>query len=128
MERITWSDVNKHFKVGDEVWACAFEPTKDKESKHNFCKPVKGVLVTDLIKERDEQNRKNNKRAEIRYFIPYKQNGVDLARSRAVTIYSRYFCKTEEECKVLYNELVQECINWHLQEVEDLKQYLLEEV
>ena len=124
MKPVTYGDVRKEFKLDDEVWACAFKPTVDKEGKHNYSKPVRGRLVTDNSELKDLDRRKNGY-SHINYFVPYKKNGVDLAWSKAVSIYARYFCRTKKESTDFYNELIQSHIKWLEQEADNLRKLLI---
>lgn len=124
MKPVTWGDVKNVFKVDDEVWACAFQPTSDKEGKHNFSKPIRGRLVCGNTESSDKYRRDKGYK-DVAYFVPYKKNGIDLAWSKAVTIYARYFSKTEQESIDFYNKLVQEHIDWLTKEAESLKSLLI---
>lgn len=118
---VTWGDVKDHFKVGDIVYACAYTPTYNKEGRHNYQKPIRGMLVLDNSEERCEKRAKAGY-DEPRYFVPFKKNGKDLAWSKAVTVYSRYFTDDENESKEYYNKLVREQLHWHQAEIEKLKE------
>lgn len=121
---ISYADINNNFRLDDEVWACAYKPTNNKEGRSNYSRPIRGRLVAENTKSRDEFRRSRGY-ADIRAFVPYKKNGKDLAWSKAVTIYSRYFTFSEEECKEFYNNLIKEQIAWHEQEIAKLKEELL---
>lgn len=117
---ISYREINDNFKLDDEVWACAYKPTSDKEGRSNYSNPIRGRLVAENTKSRDEF-RWSRGCTDIRAFIPYKKNGKDLAWSKAVTIYSRYFTDNEAESKEYYNKLIREQIQWHQSEIEKLK-------
>lgn len=117
---VTWGNIEKYFKVGDIVYACAYKPTSDKESRHNYQKPIRGILVLDNSEDKCRiREEKGYKRP--RYFVPFKKNDKDLAWSKAVTVYSRYFTDNEKECKEYYNKLIRDQIQWHQKEIERLK-------
>lgn len=118
---VTWHNVSKYFKIGDIVFACAYKPTSDKESKHNYQKPIIGMLVLDSSLAKCKEREKKGY-TEPRYFVPFKKNGKDLAWSKAVTIYARYFTDNEMESKAYYNKLIMEQIQWHQSEIEKLKE------
>lgn len=117
---VTWGDVKEYFKVGDIVYACAYKPTSDKESRHNYQKPIRGILVLDSSEAKCKV-REEKGYTEPRYFVPFKKNGKDLAWSRAVTVYARYFTDNEVECIEYYNKLIKEQIQWHQNEIERLE-------
>ena len=51
---ISYREINDNFKLDDEVWACAYKSTSDKEGRSNYSKPVRGRLVAEnnkLIRE-----------------------------------------------------------------------------
>lgn len=75
--------------------------------------------------ESSDKYRRDKDYKDVAYFVPYKKNGIDLAWSKAVTIYARYFSKTEQESIDFYNKLVQEHIDWLTKEAESLKSLLI---
>lgn len=121
---IDYTDVNNVFKLDDIVYAFAYKPTSDKEGKSKYSKPVRGRLVAGGTALKDAEARKRLN-PFIRYFVPFKKNGIDLAWSKAVTIYARQFSLDEDECKKCYNELIQKQIFWHEQEIKKLEKDLL---
>lgn len=116
---VSYCEVNSYFKLDDIVWACAFELTTAKGGKHNYSKPVRGMLVAGSTEVGDKNARKKEER--IRFFVPFKKNGDGLAWSKAVTIYSRYFADTEEESKECYNSQVQEVVTWLETRLDEVK-------
>lgn len=121
----TWEDVKKHFKVGDTVYACAYEYKRDKEGRRYFQKPVLGKLVLGRTLSEEEYYERTGRKTEPNYFVPFKKNGKDLAWSKVVSIYARYFTTDEEESKEFYNDLIQKQISWHESEIDKLKEDLL---
>lgn len=124
MTVVNYFDVDKYFKVGDTTYACAYEYTHDKNGKSKHQKPIRGMFTA------GDTEAKNNEyiakgQTSIRYFVPFKKNGVDLAWSKAVSRYSRYYTSTLSECNELYNKLIQENINWHEREIEKLREDLV---
>lgn len=116
--------VNKHFKVGDTIYACAYKYTHDKNGKSKHQKPILGMFtVRDTEAKNNEYLSKGD--THIRYFVPFKKNNQELAWSKAVTIQSRHYATTYQECVTLYNKLIQNNITWHEQEIEQLKKDLL---
>lgn len=121
----SWDDVKKHFKVGDTVYACAYKYNRDKEGRQYFQKPILGQLVLGRNKTEEEYYQRTGRETEPNYFVPFKKNGEDLAWSKIVTIYSRYFTTDEEESKKFYNDLIKEQIAWHESEISKLREDLL---
>ena len=124
MTVVNYFDVNKYFNLGDIAYACAYEYTHDKNGKSKHQKPVKGMFTA------GDTEAKNNEyiskgQTNIRYFVPFKKNGVDLSWSKAVTIYARCYATTQQECIALYNRLIQNSIEWYEQEIKKLEKDLL---
>lgn len=115
----------QHIKSGTKIYACAYEYNTSKEGRLFYQKPIYGVLSYTNKKELKDTIDTSNK--ECRYFIPYKKNAKDLsysnlAFSQAVNTYSRFFFYNEEECIQKYNELIDDHIEWHLKQIEILKE------
>lgn len=115
---------NSKYNCGDTVWACAFSYSSNKEGKKYYQKPVKGILVDYPYKNDEEYHNLKNKRksyTDYRYFVPFKKNTNKPAWSKCVSIFSRMLADTEKECIKMYNDAVQKAIDWHSQEIENLK-------
>ena len=121
----SWKNVQEHFKVGDIVYACAYQYNRDKEGRQYFQKPILGKLVLGRNEAEANYYAKTGREAAPNYFVPFKKNDKDLAWSKVVTIYSRYFTDNEEESKEFYNDLIQKQIAWHELEIDKLKEDLL---
>lgn len=120
----THSELYKsNLKVGDSIWACAYEFTMNSKSMKNIQKPIKGVLTTSRDKKNNDSFIALGETGTdyIRYFVPYKKNEIDLSWSRAVEVYSRKFATTEEEATELYNKLIDEYIAHYTEMIERLK-------
>lgn len=121
-----YTEVSKNFKAGDEIWACAFNYTHDKEGKHLYQEPVFGKLMAGKTEvAHNSRIERFPDSSNVEYFVPFKKNGVDLAWSKAVLMYNRYYATTEEECVELYNSLVKNAIDWHRSEIEALEKLVL---
>lgn len=118
-------DINKHWKVGDIVWACAFKYAGTKESKHLYQTPIKGMFTHSKCPEDIKDISTTKQYKHIRYFIPFKKNGKDLAYSKAVNYNARCYADYEYECINLYNELIQKNIDWHKSCIKDLCDLLI---
>lgn len=118
----------RNLKSGTLIYACAYSYTGTKEHRRFFSEPTLGILsYTDKPYFKDTINKADS---QIRYFIPYKKNSKDLsydnlAFSKAVKLDARYYAETEQECKEIYNSLIQRNIDWHLSEIELLKKNLI---
>ncbi|RHB42190.1 hypothetical protein DW886_16870 [Enterocloster aldenensis] len=79
-----------------EIWACAYKEDPENGSMRLKCLPTKGILL-----------RKNGYSVK---FVPLKTDGT-LRKSGDVCAGSRKYADTYEECKELYNELIQDYID-----------------
>lgn len=113
-------DIPKHFKVGDEVWACAFEYDSYKEGRALFQVPVLGVFTNSRTGAKNKDKLKNSSTARIKYFVPLKKDGIEPMYSKVVNLESRCYATTKEECIELYHELINERIEWHRNKIEKL--------
>ena len=127
MKIIRYYEARQRFKSGTEIWACAFEYSGSKESKHLYQKPIKGKLTTHNTESYNNKAKESGKTA-VNYFVPYKKNGKDLAWSKAVHISSRCYATSERECNELFNDLIQQQIAWHQKQIDELEKDLIEEV
>lgn len=106
-------------KPGDEVWACAFSFTYDKESMRYSQKPVRGILAcSNKEAVHNELMAKNSE--SIGYFVPYGVKGK-LSWSKAVSSSAREFATTEQECIEMYNDSIRGIIDSLKKQVEDLE-------
>lgn len=88
-------------KVGDIVWACAFDADFDRRDGcvvRLRCKPVRGVI---------EGRGYGNYDTTPTYFTKLNKNNQPV-RSNNVRYSSRYYFNTEEECMTAYNFLIRE--------------------
>lgn len=105
-----------HVEVGQKVWACAFQLDKSKTQMRLVQEPVYGEIRGRIRPSTGEEGKSPY------YFIPYKRNSIDLAMSKKVSVYSRSYAETYEDCKEIYNSLVDENVNWlkeRLSEIEE---------
>lgn len=121
----SYREARNHYRVGDVVWACAYECAGNKESKRLFQEPVKGQLTASKKESANvaiiASAAQRGAYLEPQYFVPYKKNGVDLAWSKAVKFSSRMCADTYDESVELYNDKIQEYIDWFENEVKEMK-------
>lgn len=110
-------------KNGDDMWACAYQVTYNKDGIRYVQKPVKGKLVSSKYQSTYEEDIQKGLTdlKYIKFFVPYKKNGIDLAWSKAVGIESRQYATTEEESREIYNEEIESYINMHKRMIEELE-------
>ena len=126
MKCVKYDKVDNYYKEGDTVWAYAFDYAKDKNSKHLFQKPIRGMLTLGNS-ETDCERRRKNGYTSIKYFVPFKKDGVSLSWSKAVSVYSRCFTDTYDDCVVLYNKEVKDIESWLQSKLEEVrKEYIRE--
>ena len=116
---------------GDEVYACEFKETHDKEDKRYIQKPVLGQIKCANTESKCEDYRKRyetygtDRQNKGNYFVPYRKDGKGLAWSKAVTIYAREYFETEEAAIDYYNRQIKESIDWHWNKIKELrKEYI----
>lgn len=104
------ADIMIGLKPEQKIWACAYQLDNNQITMGLKQKPIYGVI-------------KGRYRPE--FFIPFKKNSNELAKSKQVSIYARCFADTEMECIELYNQLVQEKIDWFKVRLEETKDDLI---
>lgn len=131
MKIYNYMSAYEQFHNGDIVWACAFSRTENTKSLKYFTEPVKGMFTRYKCLKSEEAHR-NNKQIitndGIQYFIPFKKNSQscdlqDLAWSKAVHYSARKYATTEDECKELFNELIDEEIQFHQNIINDIQSH-----
>lgn len=116
------------YKTGDEIWACAYTKTFNKEGIKLVQKPIKGRLTAGKNEKKHLEilEKYGDKSADcLDYFVPYKKDGTSLAWSRAVSIGARRFAATEEECREVYNKEIQHVIDFCERTIEELKEEMI---
>lgn len=106
----------KTLRPGTKLWACAYEFDNNKTTMGLKQKPVHGVVTDTWFSCEDDGIN------PARYFIPFKKDGESLCKSKAVRIGSRKYAETYDECVDLYNELVQEKIDWFGERINKVKE------
>lgn len=130
MKETDWTKVRKSFKVGDVVWACAFERTNNTKSMLCFQQPILGMFTNRRVLESEIDTRTKYTNLDIRYFVPFKKNCKaytldNLAWSKATNISARMYATTEKECKDLYNSLIDNVIAYHEQVIDEMSEYYI---
>lgn len=130
MKVIDWKNVNHEFKIGDVVWACAFERTIDANQNSLKQEPILGMFTHDKNLSAEKTNQQSLTQKHIRYFVPFKKNCKaytleNLAWSKTVTHYSRKYTTTEKECIDLYNSLIDQEIEYHQNIIKEIKGYYI---
>lgn len=126
MKITSYTEVEKYFSAGDEVWACAYEYDRTNFGKHYFQEPVLGIFSAGNTACSHDRYLSEG-RVTPRYFVPYKKNSKEPAWSKCVSIYARCYTNNKEECVSLFNELILGNIEWHENEIKKLKDALFEE-
>lgn len=110
-------------KPGDEVWACAFSFTYDKESMRYSQRPVRGILA--CSNKEVTHNALMAKGSDYTgYFVPYGAKGK-LSWSKAVSCSARKFATTEQECIEMYNDSIRGIIDSLKKQEEELESELI---
>lgn len=105
----------KGLKSHTKIWACDFQLDRSKTQMGLFQKPIYGEI-------RGKINPHTNEESESGYyFIPYKKNSTELAMSKKVRLEARCYADTYEECRDLYNTLIDERINWFKEKISEME-------
>lgn len=117
-------------KAGDTVWACAFEFNMKKSALGLSQEPVQGILSYTDCEASHELFAKNygkpgNPYAKCpQYFIPTNSKGTGYLWSKSVNVTSRAYADTYEECSRLYEEMVQNWVDWFERGAALCKEYI----
>lgn len=115
-----WNEKLYKQKAGKKVWACAYDFDSNKETMGYISKPIYGILSDRHIRN-DISEINTDERAL--YFIPFRKGSdTTLAKSKQVSIYARVYADTYEECVELYNELIQEKIDWFQNKIKKIEE------
>lgn len=100
--------------AGDTVWACAFEFNMKKSALGLSQEPVEGMLAyADYESSHEACIQGYNPHAKRpRYFVPRNKKGTGYCWSAAVSIESRAYADTEDGCRRLYTEMVNNWETW----------------
>lgn len=112
-----------HPKVGQKVWACAYEFDTNKMSMKLKQEPVFGRICGYYWDSKDKEEE-----FTAYYFVPFSKNSkTKLQKSKCVRLSSRCYADTYRECLDKYNELVKERISWFQKRIEETRKDLIEE-
>lgn len=113
----------RNIKPGTKLWACAYSLDNNQITMGLKQKPVYGTTrCRRIVWEEDDLNESYSS-----YFVPFKKGSdSQLAKSKEVSIYARCFADTYEECVELYNQMVNERVDWFLKRAEETKKDLIE--
>ena len=130
MKETDWTKVITSFKVGDIVWACAFERTNNTKSMLCFQQPILGMFTNQKTLLSEIDVRAKYSYLDICYFVPFKKNCKaytlnNLAWSKATHISARMYATTEKECKELYNSLIDDVIAYHEKAIDEMTEYYI---
>lgn len=116
----------KTLKVGDKVWACAFDLNRPRTGFAYFQKPVYGMIRGRKLKGKTSDISKKEAAMGARYFVPFKKDSTtDLAWSKAINVDSRRYASSEEECVKLFNKFVGKNVNWFETQAKCMKAFLI---
>lgn len=117
------TDFQTTFKPNDVVWACGFRETDNKNDILINCPPTKGKLMCAKTEQTHDFIVNNTPNPKITFFVPFKKNKKELAWSKAVSIWSRSFATTEDDCRDLYKSLIDDAITNHQNRISELCRY-----
>lgn len=108
---------------GQVIWACAYELNSKGTGKLGYSKPIQGMLMLGDTESSHDWNEKHGYKTP-RYFVPFKKNNKDLAWSKAVSIYSRRYADSKEECLEYFKDIINEEIKIHKERIRVLEEEL----
>lgn len=126
MKLTGYLEIKEKLHCGDVMWACAFCYNMSKEGNILSQKPVLGMITAASNPvDNDRKLKGGSEGVKPHYFVPFKKNGKDLSWSRVVQLTNRKYASTEEECKEIYNSLLQENIDWHKSKITELEKEMV---
>lgn len=118
-----------NFHPGDIIWACCWKPTQDLYTEVMHQKPIKGMLAAGKTLQLHQEAMMHDDIENIpcAYFVPYKiehnasysnpfKNELDW--NRAVKTENRRFATTEEDCYILYAQILNAAIDTYKQDID----------
>lgn len=116
------SDLGNVHKVGDEIWACAYTESNDKDGIVHYQEPIQGVLVSTLNKRTKTLD---SREGSIDFFVPYKKSSKELAWSKVVSASARLYADTREESIQQYNDRIQSYKMYYQKKINKLDELLI---
>lgn len=117
MKYITYEEI-RNIPVNKEIWACAY----DKDNNHDYSylrqEPVKGMIVYN-----SGENRTGLRSNKI--FMKIGRGGK-LVKSSSISLLSRKYADTYEECVEMYNSLINERIEYLKSVIEESKKDIID--
>ena len=118
--------LNRKFRPGQVIWACAFWLDSKKTGKRCYSPPVKGELCSGNTEAWEQADRADGKRHVIQYFVPYAKSGK-LSFSKAVNIEARMYADTEHEAVTLFNQKIDQLAQWFRAQADDIETHAVPE-
>lgn len=119
-------------KPGSIVWACNYKLNSKGTGKIFYSKPVEGMLMLGNTQESHNRRAKSGY-TKPNFFVPFRKKNTDLAWSKAVSVYSRCYADSKEECTELFEDIINKEIKKHQniidilnKEMDELKDELLQ--
>lgn len=119
------------YAFGSVVYGFNFKYARDNKLKHLHQKPIQGMLLPsnriDVVKEYLKDGKTSYR--YLRYFVPFKKKNdgslESLSFSRSVEIDSRLYASTLDEAIEGYNRLLYDCIRFHEEQINKLREELI---
>lgn len=108
MKYITYEEI-RNAPVNKEIWACAYDEDNNYDYSHLRQEPVKGMIVYN-----SGGNRTGLRSNKI--FMKIGRGGK-LVKSSSISLLSRKYADTYEECVEVYNDIIDK-------RIELLKEYI----
>lgn len=106
-------------KIGDAVWACAYQTDNNQITMGYIRTPVRGMICN--------PRGMGIQRWQDEVFVEFGKNG-QLKKSSSVSKSARKYASTKEECTELYNSLVTSRIQWLEDRISEANTHFIDEV
>lgn len=115
-------DIFQNLSPGNYLWGADVARTSTVVGQYVHVKPEYGMLAAGRTEKEHEDrvNANSGWRSQFEiYFVPTKKGpGSPLNWRKAVQADNRFFAKTESECWEIFDERVQQIIDWHKEKIE----------
>lgn len=117
MKYITYEEI-RNAPVNKEIWACAYDEDNNYDYSHLRQEPVKGMIVYN--------SGENKVRLYSDKIFMKIGRGGKLVKSSSISLLSRKYADTYEECVEVYNSLINERIEYLKSVIEESKKDIID--
>lgn len=117
MKYTTYEEI-RNAPVNKEIWACAYDEDNNYDYSHLRQEPVKGMIVYN--------SGENKVRLYSDKIFMKIGRGGKLVKSSSISLLSRKYADTYEECVEVYNSLINERIEYLKSVIEESKKDIID--